>query len=161
MQVGQAVIQIAASRGLKTINFVRNRSVHHSLHYPVILTLIFPHSESVDALKKQLEGLGATHVTTYDELSQKSFRDKVKEWTGGKVRPVIHLHSHIQRSRSQPLRLALNCVSGPETMSMARLLGSDAHLVSYGAMSKQPLSLPTSLFIFKNLKSVGYWQSRW
>ncbi|KIM90612.1 hypothetical protein PILCRDRAFT_812366 [Piloderma croceum F 1598] len=123
--VGQAVIQIAASRGLKTINFIRNR-------------------ENVDALKKQLEELGATHVTTYEELSQKSFRDKVKEWTGGK-----------------PLRLALNCVSGPETMSMARLLGSDAHLVSYGAMSKQPLSLPTSLFIFKNLKSVGYWQSRW
>jgi mitochondrial enoyl-[acyl-carrier protein] reductase / trans-2-enoyl-CoA reductase len=28
MQVGQAVIQIAASRGLKTINFIRNRSVH-------------------------------------------------------------------------------------------------------------------------------------
>lgn len=44
---------------------------------------------------------------------------------------------------------------------MARLLGSDAHLVSYGAMSKQPLSLPTSLFIFKNLTSHGFWQTRW
>ncbi|KAG8928890.1 mitochondrial 2-enoyl thioester reductase [Tulasnella sp. 418] len=28
-------------------------------------------------------------------------------------------------------------------------------------MSKSPLSLPTSLFIFKNLTSHGYWQSRW
>jgi len=28
-------------------------------------------------------------------------------------------------------------------------------------MSKQPLSLPTSLHIFKNLVSHGYWQSRW
>ena len=37
----------------------------------------------------------------------------------------------------------------------------DAHLVSYGAMSKQPLSLPTSLHIFKNLTSHGYWQTRW
>jgi NADPH:quinone reductase-like Zn-dependent oxidoreductase len=128
----------------------------------MILTLILLHSENVDALKKQLDELGATHVATYDELAQKSFRDKVKEWTGGKVRPVIHLYLHILNvPTSQPLRLALNCVSGPETMSMARLLGSDAHLVSYGAMSKQPLSLPTSLFIFKNLKSVGYWQSRW
>lgn len=44
---------------------------------------------------------------------------------------------------------------------MARLLGRDAHLVSYGAMSKQPLSLPTSLFLFKNLTSHGFWQSRW
>lgn len=44
---------------------------------------------------------------------------------------------------------------------MARLLGHDAYLVSYGAMSKQPLSLPTSLFIFKNLTTAGFWQSRW
>ena len=44
---------------------------------------------------------------------------------------------------------------------MARLLGQDAHLVSYGAMSKQPLSLPTSLYIFKNLTSHGFWQTRW
>jgi trans-2-enoyl-CoA reductase len=44
---------------------------------------------------------------------------------------------------------------------MARLLCNDAHLVSYGAMSKQPLSLPTSLFLFKNLTAHGFWQSRW
>lgn len=44
---------------------------------------------------------------------------------------------------------------------MARLLGPDGHLVSYGAMSKEPLSLPTSLFIFKNLTCHGFWQSRW
>lgn len=28
-------------------------------------------------------------------------------------------------------------------------------------MSKDPLSLPTSLFIFKNLTCHGFWQSRW
>ena len=44
---------------------------------------------------------------------------------------------------------------------MTRLLAQNAVLVSYGAMSKQPLSLPTSLFIFKELKSVGFWLSRW
>lgn len=44
---------------------------------------------------------------------------------------------------------------------MTRLLGQSATLVSYGAMSKQPLSLPTSLFIFKELRSVGFWLSRW
>jgi len=126
VQVGQAVIQIAASRGLKTINFIRNRG------------------DGVDALKTKLYDLGATHVATYDDLSDKSFRGTVKDWTNGKA-----------------IRLALNCVSGPATTAMARLLGSDAYLVSYGAMSKQPLSLPTSLFIFKNLKSVGFWQSRW
>lgn len=44
---------------------------------------------------------------------------------------------------------------------MLRHLGSNSHLVSYGAMSKQPLSLPTSAFIFKNLTCHGFWQSRW
>lgn len=44
---------------------------------------------------------------------------------------------------------------------MLKFLGPEAHLVSYGAMSKKPLSLPTSLFIFKNLVCHGFWQSRW
>src|ERR1700722_7609118 len=61
----------------------------------------------------------------------------------------------------QEIRLGLNCVGGKETTLMAGLLGHDAHLVTYGAMSKQPVSLPTSLFIFKNLTCHGFWQSRW
>lgn len=55
----------------------------------------------------------------------------------------------------------LNCVSGPTTTAAIRFLRQDAHLVSYGAMSKQPLSLPTSAFIFKNLTCHGFWQSKW
>ncbi|KAF9457522.1 hypothetical protein BDZ94DRAFT_222612 [Collybia nuda] len=123
--VGQAVIQIAASKGLKTLNFVRNR-------------------DNIRNLVDDLQSLGATKVLTYDELSDKSLRTRLKEWTG-------------ERSIS----LGLNCVGGNETSLMARLLGNDAHLVSYGAMSKQPLSLPTSLFIFKNITSHGFWQTRW
>ncbi len=61
----------------------------------------------------------------------------------------------------QPIRLMLNCVGGPDTTAMTRFLGENAHIVSYGAMSKKPLSLPTSLFIFKNLATHGYWQHRW
>lgn len=50
---------------------------------------------------------------------------------------------------------------GKETTMMAKLLGNGAHMVSYGGMAKQPLSLPVSLFIFKNLICRGYWQSHW
>lgn len=123
--VGQAVIQIAAAKEYKTINFIRDR-------------------DDVGLLKQHLKSLGATHVVTYDELAEKSLRAKVKTWTGGK-----------------DIRLGLNCVSGKTTTLMARLLGNNAHLVSYGAMSKEPLSLPTSLFIFKNLTCHGFWQTRW
>lgn len=44
---------------------------------------------------------------------------------------------------------------------MAKLLDHSAHLVSYGGMAKQPLSLPVSLLIFKNLTCHGFWQSHW
>jgi len=44
---------------------------------------------------------------------------------------------------------------------MLKYIGKDGHLISYGAMSKQPLPLPTSAFIFKNLTAHGFWQSRW
>jgi len=123
--VGQAVIQIAARRGLKTINFVRSRP-------------------DLDALKDQLAALGATHVFTYEDLSDRAFIGKVKDLTG-----------------SNPPRLLLNCVSGPTTAVLTRLLGSAAHLVSYGAMAKQPLTLPTGAMIFKDLKASGFWMSRW
>ncbi|KAF9269850.1 trans-2-enoyl-CoA reductase [Marasmius fiardii PR-910] len=100
--------------------------------------------DNLAELVKELEKLGATKVLTYEDLNDKSIRGKVKEWTGGK-----------------DIRLALNCVGGDPTAAMAKLLGFNAHLVSYGAMSKKPLSLPTSLFIFKNLTSHGFWQTRW
>ena len=55
----------------------------------------------------------------------------------------------------------LNCVSGKDTTAMTRLLGDNAHLVSYGAMSKQPVQLPMGLLIFKNISFQGFWVSRW
>ncbi|KAK7040732.1 hypothetical protein VNI00_009638 [Paramarasmius palmivorus] len=100
--------------------------------------------DDLSTLSQYLYQLGATKVFTYNDLEDKLFRSKIKEHSGGKEIP-----------------LALNCVSGPTTSSMVKLLGKNAHLVSYGAMSKQPLSLPTSLFIFENLTAQGYSQARW
>lgn len=57
--------------------------------------------------------------------------------------------------------LGLNCVGGETTTAMAGLLGSDAHLVTYGAMAKRPVAIPASFHIFKNLTSHGFWLSRW
>ncbi|KAG8767543.1 mitochondrial 2-enoyl thioester reductase [Ceratobasidium sp. 428] len=99
---------------------------------------------NLEELKQHLISLGATHVITDEQLADKATRSKVKEWTQGK-----------------DIKLGLNCVGGKMTTILAGYLGHNAALVSYGAMSKSPLSLPTSLFIFKNLVSYGYWQSRW
>jgi len=112
------VIQIAAAKGHKTINFTLDRCVIFTT-----FTGSFNQRDDVELLKQHLELLGATYVVTYDELSDKSLRTKVKTWTGGK-----------------DIRLGLNCVSGKTTILMARLLGNNAHIVSYGVMSREPLS---------------------
>ena len=44
---------------------------------------------------------------------------------------------------------------------MLRLAGKNAHLVTYGAMAKEPLSFPASVFIFNNLTAHGFWQTEW
>ncbi|KAJ3930028.1 MAG: trans-2-enoyl-CoA reductase [Lentinula lateritia] len=140
LQAGDWVIQNGANSavGQLVLQIAKERGLN---------TLNFVRSRddsSLRSLVEHLESLGATKVLTYDDLNDKSLRGKVKEWTGGK-----------------DIRLALNCVGGEPTTSMAKLLGQDAHLVSYGAMSKKPLSLPTSLHIFKNLTSHGFWQTNW
>ena len=44
---------------------------------------------------------------------------------------------------------------------MLRLLGNDAHFVTYGAMAKEALNFPPSVFIFSNLTAHGFWQTEW
>ncbi|KAK0238780.1 hypothetical protein EDD85DRAFT_951005 [Armillaria nabsnona] len=100
--------------------------------------------DNIADLVQRLEALGANKVFTYDDLKDRELRKKIASLTG-----------------NAEIRLGLNCVGGPETTQMVKLLGNNARLVSYGAMSKQPLSFPTSLFIFKNLTAHGFWQHGW
>ena len=79
-----------------------------------------------------------------ESLSDRSLRARIKDLT-----------------HNANIRLALNCVSGPTTAGLVGLLGRDAHLVSYGAMSKQPMSIPTGAFIFKGLTAHGFMQNIW
>jgi hypothetical protein len=34
-------------------------------------------------------------------------------------------------------------------------------MVTYGGMSREPISLPTSVFIFRNLSCKGFWMAHW
>lgn len=97
-------------------------------------------------LKRELEELGADKVITDEELMEKRFKDRVNEWTNGGRESVM---------------LGLNCVGGDAAMTMAKVLGSGAHLVTYGAMSKSPMRLGASMLIFKDIHFDGFWVSRW
>jgi trans-2-enoyl-CoA reductase len=71
-------------------------------------------------------------------------RDEVKAATGG-----------------APIRLGLNAVGGDSALRLANCLAFGGTLVSFGAMSLQPLKIPTGLLIFKDLRFRGIWINKW
>ncbi|KAI2620528.1 NAD(P)-binding protein [Hypoxylon sp. NC1633] len=105
-----------------------------------------PTPRDTDALKHELRALGATHVLTDDEFQARDFRDRLAEWT---------------RGAPEGVRLGLNCVGGKSAQAIAKTLGPGATMVTYGGMARQPVALPTGLLIFKDLRFVGFWLSRW
>jgi hypothetical protein len=112
VQVGQAVIQIAASMGVKSINFLRDRSVPFHLLWPTPNNSILSLSDDLTGVARELQVLGATHVLTYDALANEATRKQVQEWTGGKVN-VCGAHLEVftyLTSHHEPIRLGLNCV---------------------------------------------------
>ncbi len=101
----------------------------------------------VEALKAELLALGATVVVTEEELLGREFETRKKAWT---------------KEGREKIRLGLNCVGGRTAAAMAKkALSVDGHLVTYGAMSRQPVEVPSGLLIFRNLVFDGFWVSRW
>ena len=60
-----------------------------------------------------------------------------------------------------PIRLGLNSVGGGSALRLANCLAAGGTLVSFGAMSLQPLKIPTGLLIFKDLRFCGIWINKW
>jgi len=73
-----------------------------------------------------------------------NLREEVKSATGG-----------------ASIRLGLNAVGGDSALRLANCLAPGGTLVSYGAMSLQPLKIPTGLLIFKDLRFRGMWINKW
>jgi trans-2-enoyl-CoA reductase len=60
-----------------------------------------------------------------------------------------------------PIHLGLNAVGGESALRLANCLAAGAMLVTYGAMSLQPLKIPNGLLIFKDLRLRGIWINKW
>uniref|UniRef100_A0A8C7Y7M2 Enoyl-[acyl-carrier-protein] reductase, mitochondrial n=1 Tax=Oryzias sinensis TaxID=183150 RepID=A0A8C7Y7M2_9TELE len=120
--VGQAVIQIAASRGINTINVVRDRP-------------------EFGQLCERLKAIGATHVIKEEALR----RPEIKE---------------VFKSCPKP-KLALNGVGGKSATELLRHLQTGGSMVTYGGMSRQPVTVPVSALIFKDVKVRGFWVTQW
>ena len=62
---------------------------------------------------------------------------------------------------SPPVRLGLNAVGGESALRLANCLAPGSTLVTYGAMSLQPLKIPNGLLIFNDLRFRGIWINKW
>ncbi|WLF78556.1 mitochondrial 2-enoyl thioester reductase [Lodderomyces elongisporus] len=90
----------------------------------------------------ELEELGATKVITEKQNSDREVSAQLKQ--------------QVKDTQGQ-VKLALNCVGGASSQGIARKLDRDGLMLTYGGMSMKPVTIPTSLFIFKNITTAGFW----
>ena len=64
-------------------------------------------------------------------------------------------------TNSAPIRLGLNAVGGESALRLANCLAPGSTMVTFGAMSLQPLKIPNGLLIFKDLRFRGIWINKW
>jgi mitochondrial enoyl-[acyl-carrier protein] reductase / trans-2-enoyl-CoA reductase len=108
--------------------------IAHELGYKTVN--VIRRAELIDELRAEC---GDVVLVDGDNL-----REQVKNATGG-----------------APIRLGLNSVGGDSALRVANCLAFGGTLVSFGAMSLQPLKIPTGLLIFKDLRFRGIWINKW
>lgn len=91
-------------------------------------------------LKEMLTKLGATHVLTEAEIRSSDI------FKTGKVKKP---------------KLAFNCVGGKSATEVSRHLDNKGVMVTYGGMSREPVTVATGPLIFKDISFRGFWMTRW
>lgn len=94
----------------------------------------------IEELKSQLKNLGADEVLTEDEVRK----------------------TDLFKSKKLPSpKLALNCICGQSATEIMRHLGHGGVMVTYGGMSREPVTVATSALIFKDITLKGFWMTAW
>ncbi|PIA16171.1 NAD(P)-binding protein [Coemansia reversa NRRL 1564] len=141
LRPGDCIIQNGANSG------VGRAVIQLAKHWGIRTINIVRDRPHLPELAQELYNLGADVVISDKQLIDTGDgRIKIKEQI---------------KSLKAPICLGLNCVGGRTTVQMTKLISQGGVLVSYGGMSRQPVMLPTSLLIFKDISARGFWMNRW
>ncbi|MBA0825293.1 hypothetical protein Goarm_021892 [Gossypium armourianum] len=135
LSAGDSIVQNGATSivGQCVIQLARYRGIHS-------INIIRDRAGS-DEVKERLKALGADEVFTESQLE---------------VKNVKSLLSNIPEPA-----LGLNCVGGHAASLVLKFLRQGGTMVTYGGMSKKPVTVSTSSFIFKDLSLRGFWLQKW
>eukprot|EP00457_Paulinella_chromatophora_P008790 gb/GEZN01008837.1/.p1 GENE.gb/GEZN01008837.1/~~gb/GEZN01008837.1/.p1 ORF type:complete len:415 (+),score=51.44 gb/GEZN01008837.1/:35-1279(+) len=100
-----------------------------------------------EQLRQTLESMGADLVMTAEELADNVAYKNALEKAGLEGVP--------------PPRLGFNCIGGTAAGNLAKRLANKGTLVTYGGMSKRPLTISAAKLIFGDISLRGFWLSRW
>ncbi|XP_015917036.2 enoyl-[acyl-carrier-protein] reductase, mitochondrial [Parasteatoda tepidariorum] len=135
LKEGDTVIQNGANSA------VGQAAIQIAKHLKINTINVVRDRPNLESLKSYLADLGATHVVAENELRS----------------PIM---SDIFKQIPKP-SLGFNCVGGKSAAELIRHMTNKGTLVTYGGMSKLPLTISTACLIFNDIRVVGYWMSRW
>nr|XP_016813161.2 enoyl-[acyl-carrier-protein] reductase, mitochondrial isoform X7 [Pan troglodytes]XP_016813164.2 enoyl-[acyl-carrier-protein] reductase, mitochondrial isoform X7 [Pan troglodytes]XP_016813192.2 enoyl-[acyl-carrier-protein] reductase, mitochondrial isoform X7 [Pan troglodytes]XP_054520886.1 enoyl-[acyl-carrier-protein] reductase, mitochondrial isoform X7 [Pan troglodytes] len=148
--VGQAVIQIAAALGLRTINVVRDRP-------------------DIQKLSDRLKSLGAEHVITEEELRRPKMKNffKIRKLRLRKEEMLNQNHIVYKGSRESELASVspnskpLNLPEPPPHNMPRHAPATACSQLCWWEKLHRAAAAVSSLLIFKDLKLRGFWLSQW
>ncbi|XP_051892155.1 enoyl-[acyl-carrier-protein] reductase, mitochondrial [Pristis pectinata] len=135
LKPGDSVIQNAANSG------VGQAAIQIAKAMRLKTINIIRDRPDVQQLTDSLKAIGADYVVTEEALRKPEMKELFKKVP----RP----------------RLALNGVGGKSATEMLRHLEKGGTIVTYGGMAKQPVTIPVSTLIFKDVKIRGFWMTQW
>lgn len=135
LEAGDTIIQNASNSGVgqAAIQIAKARDLNS--------ICLVRDRDDFEETAEWLEGLGASLVLSESEARTPDGRKRMADLAAPK--------------------LALNCVGGKHCVSLLRNLAKGGTMVTYGGMSKQPVMVPTGLFIFNDVRLAGFWMTRW
>uniref|UniRef100_UPI00398EA481 enoyl-[acyl-carrier-protein] reductase, mitochondrial isoform X2 n=1 Tax=Pristiophorus japonicus TaxID=55135 RepID=UPI00398EA481 len=135
LKPGDSVIQNAANSG------VGQAAIQIAKAMGLLTINIIRDRPDLQQLTNSLKSMGADYVITEEALRKPEMKELFKKVP----RP----------------RLALNGVGGKSATEILRHLEKGGTIVTYGGMAKQPVTVPVSALIFKDVKIRGFWVTQW